>query len=155
MKNWLLTAKYSFMTSSKEWCLAHPERAKAFQTKYRMKNRKPCRVCGQPIPYPSPGRQSCSKDCSLISRRKSYVRYREKQRQKLWVHKEKIGCQICGYRKHGSALDWHHPGGDKERRLTVHSYFTPLGKAERRKCILLCANCHRVEHVKLREKPHV
>lgn len=48
----------------------------------------------------------------------------------------------------GAALDWHHPEANKERRITVRSYFSKLGVQERKKCVLLCANCHREEHSK-------
>ena len=64
----------------------------------------------------------------------------------IWQEKCALGCSRCGYNEHGSALDWHHPTGDKERRLTVLGYFSPLQAVERAKCVLLCANCHRIAH---------
>jgi hypothetical protein len=57
------------------------------------------------------------------------------------------GCADCGYRAHSAALDFHHTGDDKSfglsRNLTV-----AMGKAlsEIAKCVVLCANCHRVRH---------
>lgn len=84
--------------------------------------------------------------CQLeVQREKDRIR-RAVLRQRMNQHKESIGCCRCGYRRFGGALDWHHIEDNKERRITVRSYFTALGEAERAKCILLCANCHREEH---------
>jgi predicted HNH restriction endonuclease len=55
-------------------------------------------------------------------------------------------CQICGYDKHASVLDFHHidpttklfgisSGGFSRSWLSI--------EAEVKKCILVCANCHR------------
>ena len=68
-------------------------------------------------------------------------------RVRIWQEKRALGCSRCGYNEHGAALDWHHPAQDKERRFTVRGYYSALQTLERAKCILLCANCHRVEHV--------
>lgn len=74
-------------------------------------------------------------------------RSHERALLKLTNHKESLGCSICGYNKCGAALDWHHiDHTTKERRISVRTYFSPKGEAERAKCILLCSNCHRELH---------
>lgn len=83
---------------------------------------------------------------------------REKLKTKLLYQKaNKIkferGCDICGYNKCASALEWHHEGNDKEnnpanfmRKGTIKQY--QEYEKEIKKCILLCANCHREIHSK-------
>lgn len=58
------------------------------------------------------------------------------------------GCDICGYNKNATALEWHHPNDDKEYNP---SSLLAEGKIEKyrneiEKCLLLCANCHRELH---------
>ena len=63
--------------------------------------------------------------------------------------KLQLGCSVCGYNKCASALEWHHPNGDKInepsclRGRSVEQYLQ-----ETSKCILLCSNCHRELHSK-------
>lgn len=58
-------------------------------------------------------------------------------------------CKKCGYNKCLAALDFHHKDPSKKdfglsvRGLTKGWKFI---KAEIKKCVLLCANCHREEH---------
>ena len=74
------------------------------------------------------------------------------------VYKEKIerGCDICGYNKCPTALEWHHTGDTKNFNpgdLTNIGTATSLEKyrEEVKKCILVCANCHREIHWTLKE----
>ncbi len=62
-------------------------------------------------------------------------------------------CERCGYDKHLAALEFHHLNpeekdfnfGDMKSRKWEDI------KDELNKCILLCSNCHRVEHSKYEE----
>lgn len=149
------------MTSSKDkarmlrWQRANPEKVRQYKRNHRREHRAPCYICGGPMPWPSPGRKYCSGTCRSVGEKalmKGYNKaWRTKVKRKVWTHKENIGCSHCKYNKHGVALEWHHPAGDKERRLTPGNYFNKIGKAERDKCVLLCANCHRIEHVRLND----
>ena len=73
--------------------------------------------------------------------------------QKAIQEKQQIGCQKCGYNKYGEVLDWHHL--DPTTKTKDPSSFLTSGsmpaweryKAETKKCILLCANCHREWHI--------
>lgn len=69
------------------------------------------------------------------------------------LNKEKIerGCDICGYNKCPTALEWHHiennkdfSPGDISKIGTVSSL--EKYREETKKCILVCANCHREIH---------
>lgn len=64
-------------------------------------------------------------------------------------YKKTLKCSKCGYDKHPCALDFHHMDGEEKlgsignfaRRSTLKKL-----KEELAKCIVLCANCHRIEH---------
>lgn len=61
--------------------------------------------------------------------------------------KEK-GCAKCGF-QHPAALDFHHVSEDKETSIaTVFQKKWSLARVQKEvaKCILLCANCHRIHH---------
>jgi uncharacterized Fe-S cluster-containing radical SAM superfamily protein len=72
--------------------------------------------------------------------------------KEFWQFKMAQGCANCGYHEHGAALDFHHPDGNKEKRIMFSQWKTAIAQAEIAKCVLLCANCHRVEHVLLRDE---
>lgn len=61
-------------------------------------------------------------------------------------------CIKCGYDKCVDALDFHHVGPGKDFGLASKGYTHGWErvKEELDKCILLCANCHREEHSKIR-----
>jgi hypothetical protein len=67
-------------------------------------------------------------------------------------HKCDLGCSHCGYNKYGGALEWHHPNADKDYVFRTRGYFGPKAVVERAKCILLCCNCHREEHGRMKEQ---
>lgn len=58
-------------------------------------------------------------------------------------------CQICGYNRCSSALEFHHlDPTTKERNLSKNwPYSWERFKEELKKCILLCSNCHREVHL--------
>lgn len=61
-------------------------------------------------------------------------------------------CELCGYNRCVSALEFHHRvPEEKDFQLSKCKLriFDDVVKKELDKCILLCANCHREEHDKL------
>ena len=59
-------------------------------------------------------------------------------------------CENCGYDKYRGALEFHHKDPTQKdpkglRKTNLKALF-----AEVDKCMLLCANCHREEHGRLR-----
>ena len=69
---------------------------------------------------------------------------------KLIARRDKIkrGCDICGYNKCASALEWHHPNknkeGDPSSLLKLKGWGAYI--EEITKCQLLCSNCHKELH---------
>lgn len=60
-------------------------------------------------------------------------------------------CQICGYNKCANALEYHHLD-PKAKDFTISSKWSRSWEStceELKKCILLCANCHREIHAGL------
>lgn len=92
--------------------------------------------------------------------KKSYLKHKDKIRaacsaahrkrsDEYFLFKQTIGCKLCGYAAHGSALDFHHRDPKlKICLVNAFNYRNGKGKAEIEKCDLLCANCHRVETTK-------
>jgi hypothetical protein len=59
-------------------------------------------------------------------------------------------CEICGYNKSLSALDFHHVDKSKKRFSISNGYYHSKAKEEILKevlkCVLLCSNCHHEVH---------
>lgn len=59
--------------------------------------------------------------------------------------KTKVGCAMCGFNSHPAALDFNHFKGKKRLDITkMVTYSWDSIKTELAKCVVLCANCHRV-----------
>lgn len=75
-------------------------------------------------------------------------RRRAELREWLYQYKrENCQCKRCDEAR-PACLDFHHPG-EKERgiaRMIARGYSKSNIEAEIERCIVLCANCHRVEH---------
>jgi hypothetical protein len=139
---------------SAQWQRDNPDKAKAHSQKYSLKmqaqrkaNRPLCRECEDPIPYPADGRKTCSKECSRERGKRQAREGRKIAYARFEAYKLSLGCKKCGYKEFACALDFHHVDPfQKERRVTHANYESLLGSEERAKCVLLCANCHRVQH---------
>ncbi len=85
-------------------------------------------------------------------RKAIYKRKAKRLRDKTIELKNLLGgkCSICGYDKCFYALDFHHTGENKEGNLATIIKDASKQKAlkEIKKCILVCANCHRELHHK-------
>ena len=107
-------------------------------------------------------RRSSCKQCSRIAFRKFYKenkeyyslknkKYREQYRN--WLNEIKLGlsCVECG-ESHVATLDFHHKAGSKKDFNIARSRSLGQDKTvtlnEIKKCVVLCANCHRKLHYK-------
>ena len=86
------------------------------------------------------------------SRRKSLHVINWKKKKKIELVEYKGGkCERCGYNKCIEALEFHHlDPTKKDFNVSAHSYSSKRMKDEADKCLLLCSNCHREEHVRLK-----
>ena len=70
-----------------------------------------------------------------------------KRRKELMLKGFGSKCQICGYNKCNSALEFHHINpAEKDLTLSHSIYSWQTTKNELSKCICVCANCHREIH---------
>ena len=74
--------------------------------------------------------------------------YRASRRAVTDAIKLERSCADCGYRDDARALEFHHidPAGKDERVGAMVGWNLERVLAEVDKCIVLCANCHRVRH---------
>lgn len=73
------------------------------------------------------------------------------------VFGEKPSCLLCGYDRCFAALDFHHRDpAEKEHNIATMLLGSPAkGKLEKelKKCVVLCATCHREYHAGVVELP--
>lgn len=74
---------------------------------------------------------------------------RKKEGKEEWnTFKRTLKCTVCGF-AHTAALDFHHVDPSKKEysvnRLISNKQFVKAYE-EIKKCIVLCANCHRIHH---------
>ena len=84
------------------------------------------------------------------NREKIYIRKKERLTKMREELKNMLGgkCSKCGYDKCLSALDFHHISKEKEGNISyfIKDFSKEKSLKEIKKCILLCANCHRELH---------
>jgi DNA-binding CsgD family transcriptional regulator len=95
----------------------------------------------------------CTISYHLVNKTRVDTRRRRKvySRQNVLKLKEMLGgkCSKCGYNKCMQAIDFHHVDPSKKEGLINNILRTSSFKKaeeEAKKCILLCANCHREHH---------
>ena len=80
--------------------------------------------------------------------RETAKRTRIKHLSRWKLFKSKVACAHCGF-SHPAAIDFHHVVRDETHRainfLIRRGQFA-AAYDELKKCILLCANCHRILH---------
>ena len=74
----------------------------------------------------------------------------KKNKEYLASIKRERGCSKCGFNKHSAALDFHHVKDKKHNisRIARSGVAQNVLDKEIKKCIILCANCHRIEHAR-------
>jgi hypothetical protein len=86
----------------------------------------------------------CTDASSIISKKNRIARRRR------WIDKYKLskGCLNCGFDKSSVSLDWHHINEKDKNHGIAHMFDHSLRRlfCELRKCVILCANCHRMLH---------
>lgn len=116
---------------------------------------KICKLCGKTFmgTYQS---KYCSDDCRSKSRsvepdkiaKRNADHYKREREKRLWLNKYKQdkGCERCGFNDH-RALVFHHLIPE-EKSFSLGRELKGKEKTlkEIDKCIILCRNCHSIEH---------
>ncbi len=99
------------------------------------------------------------KDDQLANQRRHYANHKERvaaktrrhrtKKKAAWVaFKKTLSCTKCG-ENHPATLDFHHvikdPSNKKINKLISQNAWAVI-PAELAKCVVLCANCHRIHH---------
>ena len=78
---------------------------------------------------------------------KKYITERRRIYKKRLVEMMGGRCQKCGYSNSVAALEFHHPSGSKEDKISrIYNRGWNRILEEVKKTILICANCHREMH---------
>ena len=81
------------------------------------------------------------------------AKHRKNKRTEWQAFKATLACTQCGF-NHPAALDFHHidrTNHQSVNRLAGDGKYAQA-KEEIKKCIALCANCHRIHHYELNQK---
>ena len=86
---------------------------------------------------------------SVVSKEKSRARNRERFRvvKEILVETRNSTCFICGCIYPNEVFDFHHlDPATKISEVSLLTHDLEIAKQEADKCIMLCANCHRMVH---------
>lgn len=75
--------------------------------------------------------------------------YKAKKQEEWQAYKASLSCVVCGA-SHPAIIDFHHidkhdPNNKKVHKLVQGDNYTAAHE-EIKKCLILCANCHRIHH---------
>ena len=108
-----------------------------------------CKACRQ-----NHSKNLYANDVNNIRNRLRVIKKRTRDNNRIFIQKYKrfCGCKLCGF-KVPVALDFHHlDPTEKDKNVgDLMSFSTQKLKEEIRKCVVLCANCHRMVHAGLLE----
>ncbi len=105
-----------------------------------LRNMTVCKLCGKKFKdYQNKNRTRCG-SCNTKIRR-----YRAKSAAVKYLGGK---CMVCGWKGNQAALQFHHNNPKKKDFVigNVANKNWELIKSELNKCVLLCANCHAIEH---------
>ena len=128
-----------------------------------------CKTCGETKPieeFPrhkesKGGRRIVCKPCCYVKQKEWLVnnkertreRYRKAHRDKKRKAVEKFGgkCNNCGGEFHQSVFEFHHLDPAQKDFSPANASSWKKMERELDKCVMLCANCHRLAHYAIEE----
>jgi hypothetical protein len=113
------------------------DRVLAYQEKYRAENADKIKEWRKDYW----DREGKAKRAEVCAKRMKFI-----NRYKLMC-----GCTMCGYDLDPVALDFHHVDPETKELRQLQNHPIHRIKDEIRKCIVLCANCHRIVHFSKQE----
>lgn len=77
------------------------------------------------------------------------MRFRRRNQAKIAEIKVESGCSVCGYSDNPASLEFHHQNPENKfmdiSTMITQGYSTDKIMNEIEKCVVLCANCHKIE----------
>ena len=121
------------------------------KSNYITQNKK-CEICGKEFSIEGLGqiRRKYCFECSPVTNNPTF---RLKAMKKKVIEMKGGKCERCGYNKCIDALELHHLDPSTKEVKMANTGASPSFEKyleEANKCILLCDNCHREEHWRLR-----
>jgi hypothetical protein len=82
------------------------------------------------------------------------AKHKRNKRAEWQEFKATFACTVCGF-SHPAVLDFHHIDRTNHRSINKLAKDGKYAQAkeEIKKCIVLCANCHRIHHHKEKKNP--
>lgn len=114
---------------------------------------KTCTKCGKTLPitdfnWRNKAKGTRRSECKYCHSAYMKQKYQQKKRQ-IQQLKSQMKCAKCGESR-GYVLDFHHLNPEQKEntiaRMTSNNYELDKVYDEIKKCIVLCANCHREFH---------
>lgn len=120
-----------------------------------MEETKICSKCGRELPisqFPFRNKAKGTRRANCKECHNQYMKNKyQENKQKLQDLKSQMTCVKCG-EKRGYVLDFHHINPDEKEYTISHmianhySFDNKETQNEIKKCVVLCANCHREWH---------
>jgi len=117
--------------------------------KKKKESLKKCTRCGEENQDEFYNRQKITcKSCQILE-----TSTNKRNRRKFILNTMGNQCEKCGYSKCAEALEVHHLDSKTkdENFTTVSSWSEEKILKEIKKCVLLCANCHREAHARMED----
>lgn len=131
----------------KNWTIINGE-------KKNIQRRKFCLKCS---PYNSHNTRNLCKEKAKKSKPLNVKVWRKRFKERI-VFSMGGKCQCCGYNKCIEALELHHINPEEKEMgfggMRGHPRAWEVVVKELRKCVLVCSNCHREIHAKIKEIPN-
>lgn len=126
--------------------LSKPEDDFSWRSKARNIRHPRCKVC-----HRESVRRHYNKNVPYYVAKAKRRRPKEKAQRDAIVARMKLSCAHCGI-DNPIVLEFHHLDPSKKEKAIAVIAISKI-KVEAAKCIILCANCHRIEHWNIRNAP--
>ena len=126
----------------------------------KVKTEKVCNVCSKTLPISEfytngihtnvdgSKTQRYKPCCKLCENNRTLLSHYSKVKAILEESGRSWACEVCGYDEYIAALEFHHINPE-EKDFQINKYKNSSVdklRPEINKCVVLCSNCHRIEH---------
>lgn len=145
--------KKELSKKNKEWRAKNPDKVKAQKLRYSKAHAEEIRKKSREYYHKRGGREKFLEKYHSdpeFKERQKHNSLRRLQRRRELIHSLRVSmggkCSKCGYDEEVRILQFHHHNGGKKDNVTALQTLKAI-EEEAAKCILLCPNCHALEHL--------